>query len=181
MQGGTQAILRASAVESRVSEFLHQWLPEHLLGRLLEMTQNVAKTVLAGSRAPKARFPRPPGSHLPEADLGTPALAFVRTMCHILALDTSVADEVRHSRAAPARTASRAPRLAPRLLPPACNAVCGCALGGHEIHKVWRNSTCRAPALQRPVESVRDCAGGRHAAAAAGNAARARVCARGAI
>jgi hypothetical protein len=43
---------------------------------------------------PSHAFPTLAGSHLGEAELGTAALAFVRTLCHVLALDAAVVDEV---------------------------------------------------------------------------------------
>jgi hypothetical protein len=78
-----------------VAAFLRAWLPSRLLERLFQMAAAIAKHVLPGAAAPEARFPALPGSHLPPDELGRPALAFVRTVCHVLALDASVEDEVR--------------------------------------------------------------------------------------
>jgi hypothetical protein len=39
-------------------------------------------------------FPQLAGSHLTAEELGTPALAFVRTLCHFFSLDAAVADQV---------------------------------------------------------------------------------------
>lgn len=44
--------------------------------------------------APGHAFPRLAGSHLSERELGTPALAFVRAVCHLYGLDAAVTDEV---------------------------------------------------------------------------------------
>lgn len=43
---------------------------------------------------PDHAFPRLAGSHLSEHQLGTPALAFVRAVCHLYSLDGAVTDEV---------------------------------------------------------------------------------------
>lgn len=39
-------------------------------------------------------FPRLAGSHLSAEQLGTPALAFVRAVCHLYSLDAAVLDQV---------------------------------------------------------------------------------------
>lgn len=95
MQGGSQAIVRNSTIDARMREFLHKWLPVRLLERLFEMTQTIHRRVLPGSENPAFQFPRPPGSHLPAGSLGPAALAFVRTICHVLGLDSTCQDEVR--------------------------------------------------------------------------------------
>ena len=95
VQGGSQALVQAKDVEGKALEYLRSWLPERLLERLFQMTQAITTHVLVGAVAPEAQFPQLPGSHLSAAQLGTPALAFVRTVCHVLALDASVEDEVR--------------------------------------------------------------------------------------
>ena len=43
---------------------------------------------------PDHAFPRLAGSHLGEEALGTPALAFVRAVCHLYALDGAVLEQV---------------------------------------------------------------------------------------
>lgn len=97
MQGGaTQALVGVRTVDARTLEYLRKWLPARLLERLFQMTQAIARHILPGAAAAAARFPHPPGSHLLPGALGTPALAFVRTVCAVLALDSTVADEVRH-------------------------------------------------------------------------------------
>ena len=98
-QGGNQLALLGSAVEEANSSFLATWLPSFLSDRLFRMTQEVAARVLLGSEAPEANFPRLPGAHLPAKLTGTPALAFVRTLCEVLSLDERVSNEVRHHHA----------------------------------------------------------------------------------
>lgn len=92
--GTTQALASVRAVEERTLTYLRDWLPTRLLERLFQMTQAIARHILPGAAATAAQFPRPPGSYLAEDRLGTPALAFVRTVCALLALDSSIADEV---------------------------------------------------------------------------------------
>jgi hypothetical protein len=47
-----------------------------------------------GSSHPECQFPVLAGSYLSHDDLGSPALAFVRTACHLLGLDAAVTDDV---------------------------------------------------------------------------------------
>jgi hypothetical protein len=93
--GGTQVVQQSKAVSAATTAYLRDWLPTQLLERVFRMTREVAARVHVGAPAPEAHFPRVPGSHLTAAQLGSPALAFVRTLCHILALDASVPEEVR--------------------------------------------------------------------------------------
>jgi DNA polymerase epsilon subunit 1 len=94
LQEASQAAAQARDVQARCTEFLREWLPSNLLERMFQMTAAISRHVLVGASAPEAAFPQLPGSHLSPKELGTPALAFVRTVCHILALDTSVELEV---------------------------------------------------------------------------------------
>ena len=57
-------------------------------------TAYVVKNIGAHDGQPGHAFPRLAGSHLTDEELGTPALAFVRAVCHLFALDGEVADEV---------------------------------------------------------------------------------------
>lgn len=95
VQAGTQVVAAAQERAARTRDYLAAWLPERLLERLFQMAQAIARHVLAGAAAPEARFPALPGSHLTPAQLGTPALAFVRTVCHVLALDGDQEEVVR--------------------------------------------------------------------------------------
>ena len=83
-------------IEARTLTHLRGWLPSRLLERLFQMTQAISQHVLPGAAAPEAQFPQLPGAHLSPQERGTPALAFVRTVCYVLALDSAVEDEVRH-------------------------------------------------------------------------------------
>ena len=62
--------------------------------RLMTKVQAFAAKCPPGSSHPECQFPALAGSHLSPDDLGSPALAFVRTACHLLGLDAAVADEV---------------------------------------------------------------------------------------
>ena len=95
MQGDANALVQNKDVEGQTLAFLHAWMPASLMDRMMQMTQAIMKYVLVGSAAPESRFPHLPGAHLLPAQRGTPALAFVRTICHVLALDAAVADDVR--------------------------------------------------------------------------------------
>lgn len=44
---------------------------------------------------PDHAFPHLAGSHLSPEALGTPALAFVRAVCHLYCLDSEVVEQVR--------------------------------------------------------------------------------------
>jgi hypothetical protein len=94
LQEHSQGAVQACNTQARCTDFLREWLPSRLLERLFQMTAAISRHVLAGASMPEAAFPRLPGSHLSPQELGTPALAFVRTVCHVLALDTSVELEV---------------------------------------------------------------------------------------
>eukprot|EP00892_Ulva_mutabilis_P006158 jgi/Ulvmu1/3914/UM018_0137.1 len=92
--GGTQALADTRTADARTLAYLQEWLPSRLLERLFQMAQAIARHILPGAAAAAARFPQRPGSHIPAEQLGTPALAFVRTVCAVLALDATVPDEV---------------------------------------------------------------------------------------
>jgi DNA polymerase epsilon subunit 1 len=74
------------------------YLKEQLSGTwgesLLNKVEGIAVAMPEGSTAPGAQFPHRAGSHLTPAELGSPALALVRTLCHLLGLDGEVAGEV---------------------------------------------------------------------------------------
>lgn len=99
--GGTQVQAAGKVVAASTAAYLRDWLPGQLLETVFRMTREVSQRVHVGAAAPEAQFPRLPGSHLTAAQLGSPALAFVRTLCHVLALDASVPDEVRSLPSAP--------------------------------------------------------------------------------
>lgn len=48
----------------------------------------------AGGEEPSQVFPRRAGSHLTAEELGTPVLAYIKSICVIMELDSRVEDEV---------------------------------------------------------------------------------------
>lgn len=76
----------------------NEWLAEHLPGKftekILRAVKHVALHVGARDGRTDHEFPRLAGSYMSEAELGTPALAFVRGICHLFALDGSAAEAV---------------------------------------------------------------------------------------
>ena len=82
----------AAAEEARAA-----WLAGQVEGyfsqRVLRLVGEIQKHLGPGSATrnnPEHRFPEPPGAHLCDAIRGTPALAFVKTLCAVLGLDASV-------------------------------------------------------------------------------------------
>lgn len=75
-------------------EYLKRELNGSWADRLMTKVQAFAAKCPPGSSHPECQFPLRAGSHLTPDDLGSPALAFVRTACHVLSLDAAVADEV---------------------------------------------------------------------------------------
>lgn len=61
---------------------------------MMKNVRTIQQQVGAGMDEPRHMFPQRAGSHLTPEELGTPALAFVRSVCAIMALDTRVEDEV---------------------------------------------------------------------------------------
>ncbi|KAG1663133.1 hypothetical protein FOA52_000655 [Chlamydomonas sp. UWO 241] len=93
-QGGSQAAADSSAAEEAQAAFLTGSLMTRFTERLLEMVTDVLRKVPQGSELPDHRFPRLAGSYLTAEELGSPALAFTRTVCHLLALDARVSEQV---------------------------------------------------------------------------------------
>ncbi|EFN52544.1 hypothetical protein CHLNCDRAFT_26745 [Chlorella variabilis] len=101
-QGGSQPppppFLQAVRDAQESAEAQADWLRRELCGdfenKLLKQTAYVVKNIGAHDGQPGHAFPRLAGSHLTDEELGTPALAFVRAVCHLFALDGEVADEV---------------------------------------------------------------------------------------
>jgi DNA polymerase epsilon subunit 1 len=86
----------AAAEEARVA-----WLAGQIEGyfsqRVLRLVGEIQKHLGPGSATrnnPEHRFPTPPGAHLSDAARGTPALAFVKTLCAVLGLDAAAAGPV---------------------------------------------------------------------------------------
>ena len=77
------------------------WLAGQVEGyfsqRILRLCGEIQKHLGPGSAraAPQHAFPNPPGAHLPKELRGTPALAFIKTLCAVLSLDKSVEGSAR--------------------------------------------------------------------------------------
>ncbi|GBF92637.1 hypothetical protein Rsub_05251 [Raphidocelis subcapitata] len=93
-QGGSQAVADAQQAQDVQIEYLSRELGGSWGDRLMTKVQAFAAKCPPGSSHPECQFPVLAGSHLSEDELGSPALAFVRTACHLLALDAAVTDEV---------------------------------------------------------------------------------------
>jgi DNA polymerase epsilon subunit 1 len=76
-------------------EYLRKELGGHWGEKLLNKVQQIAARAPTGSSHPDCQFPQLAGSHLTPEELGSPALAFVKTLCYLMGLDQELADEVR--------------------------------------------------------------------------------------
>eukprot|EP00873_Tetraselmis_striata_P038899 jgi/Tetstr1/459163/TSEL_004609.t1 len=93
-QGGTQAAAESQSKEVLQTDFLRRQVHEVFSPRMMKNVRTIQQQVGAGMDEPRHMFPQRAGSHLTPEELGTPALAFVRSVCAIMALDTRVEDEV---------------------------------------------------------------------------------------
>ncbi|KAK9798895.1 hypothetical protein WJX73_003389 [Symbiochloris irregularis] len=93
-QGGSQAAKDARSSEEAQTEWLKQNLGPLFARRLLGLTGKISINITPQTHKPDQQFPLLSGSHLTAEELGTPALAFARSVCEVLGLDASVADEV---------------------------------------------------------------------------------------
>ncbi|KAF8072990.1 POL2A [Scenedesmus sp. PABB004] len=79
-QGGSQAVLDARQGEAVQLEYLRDALAGRWGEKVMTRVSGVLRHVPAGSSHPDCVFPQRAGSHLTEAELGSPALAFVKTL-----------------------------------------------------------------------------------------------------
>jgi len=74
-----------------VSAKQDDWMSEHLPGKftdkLLKATKHISMHIGTSDGHEDHQFPIRAGSYLSKTDLGTPALAFVKSICHLYALD----------------------------------------------------------------------------------------------
>lgn len=74
-----------------VSTMQDDWISEHLPGKftekLLKATKHISMHIGTNDGHDDHQFPIRAGSYLSKNDLGTPALAFVKSICHLYALD----------------------------------------------------------------------------------------------
>ncbi|GLI69098.1 hypothetical protein VaNZ11_013644, partial [Volvox africanus] len=90
--GSTQAAVATAKAEEVQSSFLKALVSEVFTERLLARV-GVWKGITPGC-APEWEFPQLAGSYLSREELGHPALAFVRVVTHLLALDGRVSEQV---------------------------------------------------------------------------------------
>jgi len=93
-QGGSPAARDAAEAEKAQLDWLKAAVPNHFTEKLLRQVRWILLKVGAHDGNPDHEFPKLPGSHLTEAELGTPALAYVKNICHVFSLDSTVTGEV---------------------------------------------------------------------------------------
>ncbi|GAB4815178.1 hypothetical protein N2152v2_002224 [Parachlorella kessleri] len=93
-QGGSQAVRDAQESAEAQTSWLKGALSGYFAKKLLHQVKHMFTHLGSHDGNPNHSFPQLAGSHLLEAELGSPALAFVKTLCHLLALDSVVLDEV---------------------------------------------------------------------------------------
>jgi DNA polymerase epsilon subunit 1 len=75
-----------------------EWVSENLPGKftekLLKATKHISMHIATSDGHEDHQFPMRAGSYLSKADLGTPALAFVKSVCHMYALDRKQTEAV---------------------------------------------------------------------------------------
>ena len=83
----------AEAAEEERAAWLAGQVGGYFSQRILRLVGEINRVLGPGTArhlGPQHRFPTPPGAHLPKELRGSPALAFVKTLCAALSLDTSV-------------------------------------------------------------------------------------------
>ncbi|CAG9465602.1 unnamed protein product [Pedinophyceae sp. YPF-701] len=146
------------------AEVLLEHFKTALVPSLIDKVRDIDRHVVLGDKDPAHRFPERAGSHLTAQELGTPALAFVRTACEALALDAALRDEaailarqllrVLHVREFSAEAEFRDPCRSWVLRDVVCHACNDCRdidlCRDHEVEEgVWR---CRMAACRRPYD-----------------------------
>lgn len=88
---GTSQDTLGPCVLGDVSAKQDAWMSEHLPGKftekLLKATKHISMHIGTSDGLEDHQFPVRAGSYLSKADLGSPALAFVKSICHLCALD----------------------------------------------------------------------------------------------
>ncbi|KAK9824549.1 hypothetical protein WJX72_011249 [[Myrmecia] bisecta] len=92
-QGGSQAVADAKGAAEAQTAWLQAQMAPHFTQKLLRVVRDIQKHI-GTLDEPTHHFPRLAGSHLSEAERGTAAEAFVRSVCCVLTLDQSVEEEV---------------------------------------------------------------------------------------
>ncbi|KAF5838378.1 hypothetical protein DUNSADRAFT_2987 [Dunaliella salina] len=91
---GSQAAAVAHTAEDVQTTYLQKAVPGYFTERLLKLVGEAARSILPSSEHPAHQFPQLAGSYLSKEELGSPALAFVRTICALLSLDIRCTDAV---------------------------------------------------------------------------------------
>jgi len=91
---GSQAVAVAHTAEDVQTTYLQKAVPGYFTERLLKLAGEAARSILPSSEHPAHQFPQLAGSYLSKEELGSPALAFVRTICALLSLDLRCMDAV---------------------------------------------------------------------------------------
>ena len=92
--GGGGADGELSGLSAAQQQWLAAALPGTFTDKLLRSLKHISLHVGAHDGRPDHEFPRLAGSHLSAAELGTPALAFVRAVSHMYFLDRDVKEAV---------------------------------------------------------------------------------------
>jgi len=92
---GTQSIVAAKAtmLKAKNCAFLGDLVRDYFTNKLLGIARDIVMHIHAGSSNPDNDFPFLAGSYLDAASMGSPALAFVRSVCAVFALDDNIRDE----------------------------------------------------------------------------------------
>ena len=83
----------AEAAEEERAAWLAGQVGGYFSQRILRLVGEINRVLGPGTArhlGPQHKFPTPPGAHLPKELRGSPALAFVKTLCAALSLDVSV-------------------------------------------------------------------------------------------
>mmetsp|Transcript_42312 Transcript_42312/g.135440 ORF Transcript_42312/g.135440 Transcript_42312/m.135440 type:complete len:1109 (-) Transcript_42312:20-3346(-) len=94
-QAPSAAAARAMEGEGEEVTFLREKINGHFTKKMLRWTREIQKHIGGGNDDPTHDFPSLAGSHLSPEELGSPALAFVRAVCHVFFLDPAVENDVR--------------------------------------------------------------------------------------
>ena len=93
-QGGSPAARDACQAAEAQTNWLKSALPAYFTEKLLRQVTWISLKVGAHDGNEDHSFPKLSGSHLSNADVGSPALAFVKNISYIMALDSAVSSEV---------------------------------------------------------------------------------------
>uniref|UniRef100_A0A1D2A3C0 DNA polymerase epsilon catalytic subunit n=1 Tax=Auxenochlorella protothecoides TaxID=3075 RepID=A0A1D2A3C0_AUXPR len=93
-QGGSQASKDTSQSLEAQTLWLRTALPNQFTSNLLKYVKYISMHVGANDGIEAHAFPERAGSHLSPEELGTPVMAFIKSICAVFSLDASVSDQV---------------------------------------------------------------------------------------